>query len=94
METKGVSVRVRATAFIVIKMTRLWHYCTCKICKHEVQIANMWTPRDICDDYVCDSCKWKEANPEEWERIKNERSQRTAKVELSSRENGNSKRVE
>lgn len=62
-------------------MTRLFHNCMCTVCKDWVQIANLWTRRNICDDYVCHACKWKEENPEEWERIKNERPRRATKVE-------------
>lgn len=55
-------------------MTRLFHHCECTVCKGWTQIANIGgVKRDICNDYVCDSCKWKAEYPEEWEKIKNAR---------------------
>jgi len=41
-------------------MTRLFHNCKCRKCGGYTQIANINVSRNICDDYICDSCKFME----------------------------------
>lgn len=41
-------------------MTRLYHDCKCTVCKGWTKIANIGVGRNICDDYVCGSCRWEE----------------------------------